>query len=86
MGLWDKLSRARNYVRKRRGPDSYFRYKRKREDERKGAEQARDRAGADAEQERGDAEREREYEERYTADRKIDIAGTERAKETEPDH
>jgi hypothetical protein len=87
MGLWDKLNRARNYVRKRRGPDSYFRYKRRREDKRKDAEHGRERASDYAEREREDAERGREYEERYTADRESDIAGkrTKRAEENEPD-
>jgi hypothetical protein len=87
MGLWDKVRNVRNYIRKRRGPDSYFQYKRKREDERKGAEQARQRARDHAERERGEADRGREYEERYTADRESDIAAkrTERAEEIEPD-
>jgi hypothetical protein len=87
MGLWDKLRDARNYVRKRRGPDSYFQYKRKREEERKTAEHERGRARDYAETERGEAERGREYEERYRADRESDIAGklTERAEEVEPD-
>jgi hypothetical protein len=88
MGLWDKLRKARNYVREQRGPDSYFQYKRRREDERKDAEQGRERERDSAERERGKAERGREYDERYTADRESDIAGerTERADEKEPDH
>jgi hypothetical protein len=87
MGLWDKLSKARNYVRKRRGPDSYFQYKRRRKDERKGAEQGRERARDYVEQERGETEREREYEERYSADRESDVGGkqTEPAEDREPD-
>ena len=87
MGLWDKLTRARNYVRKRRGPDSYFQYKRKREDERKDAEQGREQARDHAEQGRVEAKRGREYEQRYTADRESDLEEkrTERAEETEPD-
>ena len=80
MGLWDKLSRARNYVRKRRGPDSYFQYKRKREEQREDAEQGRQRARDYAKQERGEARRGREFEERYTTDRE-----SERAEEIEPD-
>ena len=80
MGLSDKLRRARDYVRKRRGPDSYFQFKRKREGERKGAEQDRERARDDVERERGEAERGREYEERYAADREKDASG----KGTEP--
>jgi hypothetical protein len=87
MGLWDKLRNARNYVRNRRGPDSYFQYKRKQEEERQDARQGRERARDYAEQERGEAERGREYEERYTADRKSDIAErrAEQAEEGEPD-
>jgi protein tyrosine/serine phosphatase len=87
MGLWDKLRKARNYVRERRDPDSYFQYKRKREHDREDAEQARERESDDAEEARGEADRGREYEKRYTADRKSDIAekGTERGEETEPD-
>lgn len=83
MGLWDKLMNARNYVRERRGPDSYFQYKRKRQDERKAAKQGRKWARDDAQRERGAAERGREYEERYTADRESDTAGkrTERAED-----
>ena len=87
MGLGNKLRKARDYVRKRRGPDSYFQYKRKREDDRKDAEQGHERARDYAEQERGEAERGREYKERYTADRESDIAEkrTEKAEEIEPD-
>jgi hypothetical protein len=87
MGLWDKLMKARNYFRDRRGPDSYFQYKRKRQDERNAAERGRERAEDDAQRQRGAAERAREYEERYTADRERDIAGkrTERPEETKPE-
>jgi hypothetical protein len=87
MGLWDKLMKARNYFRERRGPDSYFRYKRMRQDERKAAEQGRERAKDDVQRERGAAERAREYEERYTADRESDISGkrTERPEEIGPE-
>jgi hypothetical protein len=87
MSLWDTLRNARNYVRKQRGPDSYFQYKRRRDRDREGALEGRKRARDDARQERGEAERGREYEERYTADRESDIAQkrTERAEETEPD-
>jgi hypothetical protein len=88
MGLWDKLRNARNYVRKRRGPDSYFQYKRKREDERKADAGVRDRATSHAEQERADAERGRGYAERYTADRESDDAGerADRAEDARPDN
>jgi hypothetical protein len=86
MGLWDKLMEARNYVRKRRGPDSYFQYRRKRERERADAEEGRERARDNATQERGEAERGREYKERYSADRESDIAGKRaEPEEVEPD-
>jgi hypothetical protein len=87
MGLWDKLREARDYVRNRRGPDSYFQYERKRDDERKAAEQGRERAKDYAEKERGEEERGRDYEERYTAGRESDITRerTQRPKDPEPD-
>jgi hypothetical protein len=87
MGLWDKLRNARNYVRERRGPNSYFRYKRQREDEREVAESGRERARDHAEHEREEAERGRDYEERYTADREREVTGKrpEREEETESD-
>jgi len=86
MGLWDKLRNARDYVRKRRGPDSYFQYKRKRDHQRKDAKEGRERVRDDAERERGEAERGRDYDERYTAGRESDISGepTQRNEETEP--
>ena len=74
MGLWAKLMNARSYVRKQRGPDSYFQYKRKREHERKDAESGRERARDSASQELADEQRGRNYQERYTADREKDIA------------
>jgi hypothetical protein len=87
MGLWDKLKNARNYARERRGPDSYFRYKRKREDEREVAESGRERAREYAEHDRVEAERGRDYEERYTADREREFTENhaEQAEENEPD-
>jgi hypothetical protein len=92
MGLWDKLGRVSDYLRKLRlslGPDSYFQYKRKRTHERKGADHARERAKDSAERVReaeGDAEREREYDERYARERERDSAPdrTERTEEIEP--
>jgi hypothetical protein len=75
MGLLDKLKNARNYVRQRRGPENSAKYKRKRDDEREEAAQTRERARHYAEQERGEAQRGREFDERYEADRKRDIAG-----------
>lgn len=72
MGLWDKLGRASDHLRKLRlslGPDSYFQYRRKR----KQADDARGRADGRAERERvlaeGDVTREHEYEERYARER-----------------
>jgi hypothetical protein len=90
MGLWDKLREGSDYVRKlrlSRGPDSYFRYKRTRESQRKDAEHERAQAKDLAEREREEAGREREYGERYAAERERDIAreGTKRAEEIEPE-
>jgi hypothetical protein len=68
MGLATELRKARNFVNKRRGPDSYFQYKRQREDERQVARQERDRAREHAEHDRTEAERGREYEARYAAE------------------
>jgi hypothetical protein len=93
MGLWDRLGRASDYLRKLRlslGPDSYFQYKRKRKqaDDAREREDVREREEGRAEQERelaeGDAAREREYEERYAREREGDIAGA-RNEEIEPD-
>jgi hypothetical protein len=84
MGLWDKLGRASDYLRKLRlslGPDSYFQYKRERKqaDEAREREAAREREQGRAERERelaeGDAARDREYEARYAREREGDIAG-----------
>ena len=87
MGLWDKLREVRNYFRRRGDPDSYFQYKRKRDYERKDAEEGRERTRDAANRELDDAERAREYKERYAADRESDIAEkrAERAEEVEPD-
>jgi hypothetical protein len=93
MGLWDKLRRASDYLRKLRlslGPDSYFQYKRERKqaDEARDREAAREREQGRAERERelaeGDAARDREYEARYAREREGDIAGA-RNEEIEPD-
>jgi hypothetical protein len=92
MGLWDKLGRVSDYLRRLRlslGPDSYFQYKRERTHERKQADHARERAKNSAEREReaeGDAEREREYDERYTRERERDTTRerTQRGEEIEP--
>jgi hypothetical protein len=90
MGLWDKLRQVSTDVRKlrlSRGPDSYFRYKAKRDFERKRDARDRERAAGEAERGREHAERERHYEERYTGERERHAARerTEPAEETEPD-
>jgi hypothetical protein len=90
MALWDKLRQVGTDVRKlrlSRGPDSYFRYKGKREDERKRDDREREQAAGRVEREREEAERERHYEERYTGERERQIARerTEQAEEPEPD-
>lgn len=90
MGLWDKLREASTYLRKlrlSRGPDSYFQYKWKREDERKRTDREQEQAKGDAEREREKAERERGYDERYTGERERRLARerTQRPEETEPD-
>jgi hypothetical protein len=89
MGLWDKLRQVSTDVRKlwlSRGPDSYFQYKWKREDDRKRAVREHERAEDDAQSEREKAERERGYEERYTGERERQTARkrTESAKDTDP--
>ena len=90
MRPWDRLKKAKDYIRElrlSRDPDSYSRYKGRREHERKNVERERERAEDYAEHEREQSERERGYEERYTAERDHDIARerTERAEEIEPD-
>jgi hypothetical protein len=90
MGLWNKLGRASNYLRKLRlsmGADSYFQYKRGRKYERKQADDKREHAHDFADRERKAAERRREYDERYTRECEGDVARerTERAEEVEPD-
>jgi hypothetical protein len=90
MGLWDKLMQVSTDVRKfwlSRGPDSYFQYKGKREEERKRDDREREHAAGDAERERETAERERRYDERYTRERERHIARerTEQAEDTEHD-
>jgi hypothetical protein len=75
MGLRDKLGQASNYLRKlrrSRGPDSYFQYKRARNYEREQDDNAREYARDSAERDRKKAEREGEYEERYTRERQRD--------------
>jgi hypothetical protein len=75
MGLWDKLKQAGDYLRRlrlSRGPDSYFRYRRERDYERKQAERARADSRASSQAERAEAERGREYAERYRREREGD--------------
>jgi vacuolar-type H+-ATPase subunit I/STV1 len=90
VGLREKLRQVSAAVRKlrlSRGPDSYFRYKRKREYERKRDDRQREHTAGEAEREREQAERERNYEERYTGERQRHTARerTEHPDETEPD-
>ncbi len=90
MGFWDRLRQVSTDVRKlrlSRGPDSYFQYKGRREDERKRADREHEQATDDAQRERETAERERGYDERYTDEREGQIARerTEQARDTEPD-
>ena len=75
MALWDKLMRTGAYLRRLRlslGPDSYFQYKRRREQERADSERGRDQARDSAERDRARTERRRGYEDRYTAERESD--------------
>jgi hypothetical protein len=72
MGVFDKLRRVGNYVRRgwlSMSSDSYFQYKRGRERQRKQAEQGRKYADRSAELEHKEAQRVREFEERYAAER-----------------
>ena len=83
----DKLTQMTTYVRRLRqslGPDSYSRYKRGREHERKRADDERERAMGSAEHVRGEAERQREYDERY-ADERAHTLARERPDETGPE-
>jgi hypothetical protein len=65
MGLWDRLKQATQS----RGRGSYFRYKGKRDFDRKQAERERKSAKDSAEQRDEEAERDRGYEERYARER-----------------
>ena len=72
MGVFDKLRRVGNYVRRgwpSMSPDSSFQYKQGRERQRKQTEQARKDADRSAELERKEAQRVLGYEERYAAER-----------------
>ena len=72
MGVLDTLRKVRNKVRegwRSTGPDSYFRYKRDHEHERKQAAREHEHADRSAELERQEVRRGREYEERYAAER-----------------
>ena len=90
MGLWDKLRQASSYLRELRlslAPDSYYQYKRRRQNERDQSDRAREHRKDSAERGRETEEREREYEGRYTREREGDIAREppERAEGMEPD-
>ena len=72
MGVLDTLRKVRNKVRegwRATGPDSYFRYKRDHEHERKQGAQEHEHADRSAELERQEVRRGRDYEERYAAER-----------------
>ena len=80
MGVFDKLRRVGNYVRRgwpSMSHDSYFQYKQGRERQRKQAEQGREDAVRSAELEHKEAQRMREYEERYAAERAAEEPQTE---------
>ena len=72
MSLLDKLRKVGNDVRegwRSTGRDSYFRYRRDHERQRKQAAREREDADRSAELEREEVRRGREYEERYAAER-----------------
>jgi hypothetical protein len=72
MGVLDTLSKVRNKVRegwRSTGPDSYFRYKRDHERQRKQAAREHEDADRSAELEREEVRRGRGYEARYAAER-----------------
>jgi hypothetical protein len=80
MGVFDKLRRVGNYVRRgwpSMSPDSYFQYKRGRERQRKQAEQGRKYADRSAELKYEEAQRVRGHEERYAAERAAEEPETE---------
>jgi hypothetical protein len=72
MSVLDKLRKVGNGIRegwRSTRPDSYFRYKRDHEHERKQAARKHEDADHSAELEREEKQRGREYEERYAAER-----------------
>lgn len=90
MGLRDTLTRVSSYVRKLKpslGPDSYFQYKRARDDERRHAGDERKYERDAAERSRESEERRREYGARYAGERERDMAREQSRPEdgTEPD-
>ncbi len=80
MGLWDKLRQSH-------GPDSYFRYRLRRQSERKQEERQRKSVDDSAEWRHQKADREHEYEERYKRELEgeIERERTDRPEEAEPD-
>jgi hypothetical protein len=79
-GVWVKLRKVVNYVRRgwsSTNPDSYSHYRRGRERQRKQAERGREEADRSAELGREQARRGREYEERYAAERAAEEPHTE---------
>jgi hypothetical protein len=80
MGVLGKLRQVGNHM--RRGwhstdPDSYSRYRRGRERQRKQEERGREEADRSAELDREEVQRGREYEERYAAERAAEKPQTE---------
>ena len=72
MGVLDKLREVGNYVRNgwsSRGPDSYFRYKRDHERQRKRSAREHEDVDRSAALEREEVRRGHEYEDRYAAER-----------------
>ena len=80
MGLWDKLRQSR-------GPDSYFRYRLKRDSERKQAESERKSEQDASDSRREKADREHEYEGRYARELEgeIERERRDRSEQTDPD-
>jgi hypothetical protein len=71
MGVLDKLRKVGNYIRKgwsSTGPDSYFRYRRDHDSQRKQSAREHENVDRSAALEREEAQRGREYEDRYAAE------------------
>ena len=71
MGVLDKLRKVGNYIRKgwsSTGPDSYFRYRRDHDSQRKQSAREHENVDRSAALEREEVQRGREYEDRYAAE------------------